>query len=251
MRIQDFLNFEFSKRLPRDFGGERIYVTGRADSRVLKPGWSGAAFDLQLVARKYFKPGMVVWDIGANQGILSFLAASKVGKSGAVYALEADPHYADLIFHSSQRLSDAYCRVSILCAAMADKASLLDFGVSAQGHSRNKLLDFENGAFDLAWTKTVVSVRGDDLLDHWRAPDFIKIDIEGAELAALGARDRILTGPRPVFYVEVCDENKKTVAELFRSYDYEIFHLRGDGAEDPIEDCVFYTIARPAQRRMV
>ena len=134
---------------------------------------------------------------------------------------------------------------------MADKASLLDFGVSAQGHSRNKLLGFENGAFELAWTKTVVSVRGDDLLDHWRAPDFIKIDIEGAELAALGACDRILAGPRPVFYIEECEENKKTVAELFRSYDYEIFHLRGDGAEDPIEDCVFYTIARPAQHRMV
>jgi FkbM family methyltransferase len=246
-----FLGFEFSKRLPKDLGGERIYVTGRADARVLKPGWDGAAFDLQIVSRRMINSGMTVWDIGANQGILSFMAASRVGATGAVFALEADPAYADLIFRSSQRLSDKYGRVNVLCAAIADRNGFLKFGVSTKGHARNKLLGLgDDEGFSLSSIKTVPAFSGDSLLESWAAPDFIKMDVEGAEVLALTGCDTILRTVRPTFYIEVSRQNEGRATEIFRDYNYDIFKLKGDGSEAHIEECCFYTVARPGRHHL-
>lgn len=245
MTMRQLTGFRFRKRLPAEFGNERMYVTGRADMRVFKPGWRGCAHDLQLVGRRIIKPGMCVWDIGANLGILSVFAAHKVGNQGAVYALEADPHYADQILKTNQKLSGAYQPINVLCAAIADRNGILEFGVSRQGHARNKLIDYADDSFQVETKKMVPAIRGDDLLQAWRAPDFIKMDVEGAELDALRGCDAVLADCRPIFYIEVAPENQQSVTQLFRQYDYEIFHLRGDGSETPIDTCCFYTIARP------
>ena len=245
MHIRQFTNFEFGKRLPREFGGERMYVTARSDARVLKPGWDGCAYDLQLVARHIVKPDMCVWDVGANLGIMSVLSAYRVGSCGAVYALEADPAYADRIFRSSQRLSNAYQPVNVLCAAIANRDGILDFAIAKQGHARNKLLGLADENFEVEARKMVPTIRGDDLLETWRAPDFIKVDVEGAELEALNGSTEILRSVRPIFYIEVSPENQQAVSRLFHDYDYDIFHLQGDGTERPVDECTFYTVARP------
>ena len=188
---------------------------------------------------------MCVWDIGANLGIMSTFAASKVGSSGAVYALEADPYYAHQIFSTSRKLSNAYQPINVLCAAIADRTGVLDFGVSSRGHARNRLIDYADDSFQVEARKMVPAVTGDELLKAWRSPDFIKMDVEGAELDALRGCDTVLADCRPIFYIEVAPENQQSVTQLFRQYDYEIFHLRGDGSETPIDTCCFYTIARP------
>lgn len=245
MNYRQLINFEFSKRLPKEFGGERMYVTARSDARVLKPGWKGCAYDLQLVVRHIVQLGMCVWDIGANLGILSTFAAYRVGPRGAVYALEADPGYAHLIFRSSHRLSRAYQPIHVLCAAIADRAGVLEFAVARQGHARNKLLALVDEDFEVEAKKMVTALRGDDLLEFWRPPEFVKMDVEGAELSALRGSTTLLQTARPVFYIEVSPTNQVEVSELFRSFDYDIFHLQGDGSERQVEKCTFYTVARP------
>lgn len=250
MRWRNLLNFEVKKSLPREFGSARIVVTGRADARVLKSGWKGAAFDLQLAARNLVEPGMTVWDIGSNQGIFAFMAAARAGPTGHVYALEADPHYADLIFRSSRRLDAAYASVEILCAAIAERNSILRFHTSCSGHARNKLADFgSNEGFEMEASKMVSALTGDQLLDCWSPPQVVKIDVEGAELVALRGCDKLLSHVRPVFYIEVSEENEAPVADVFGHYEYNIFHLNGDGTEQPIETCSFFTIARPRADR--
>ena len=246
MNIRQLLDFRFAKRLPAEFGGERMFVNGRADIRVFKPGWRGCAHDLQLVGRNIVKPGMCVWDIGANLGIMSIFAASKVGSGGAVYALEADPYYAHQIFSTSRKLSNAYQPINVLCAAIADRTGVLDFGVSKRGHARNRLIDYADDSFQVEARKMVPALKGDELLETWRAPDFIKMDVEGAELDVLGGCDSLLSTVRPIFYIEVSPENQESVSNLFRRYNYSIFHLLGDGSERPVDTCSFYTIARPA-----
>mgnify|MGYP001554959982 CR=1 FL=1 len=248
VRLRSLTKFVFPKKLPAKYGGGRMLVTGRSDMRVLKPGWGPSAFDLMLVTDHHIKPGMVVWDIGANLGILAVMAASKVRLAGGVYALEADPYYAHLISRSARRLSSAYQPVNVLCAAIADDYGVGEFGISSAGHARNRLLRGDDQAEGLEARKYVPMVTGDGLLDSWRAPDFIKMDVEGAELIALKGCDRLLRTVRPVFYIEVSPGNAEAVAALYRAYDYEIFHLTGDSGEEPRDICSFYTIARPAPK---
>ncbi len=245
MDIGHFTDFEFSKRLPKEFGGEQLYVSPKSDFRVLKPGWRACALDLQLVARHIIEPGMCVWDIGANLGILSALAAYRVGSTGKVYALEADPAYADRIFRSSQRLSKAFQPVNVLSAAIADRSGILEFAVARQGNDRNKLSGLVDGSFWVEALKMVPSIRGDDLLQNWRAPDLVKMDVEGAELQALEGSSSLLASVRPIFYLQVSPENQSAVSALFHDHDYDIFDLRGDGAEESVDQCTAHTIARP------
>lgn len=247
MRFRSLLSFRFKKRLPQEFGGGSVWVTGRSDVRVLKPGWNACALDLMLVTRHIVEPGMCVWDIGSNLGILAAMAAGRAGPDGEVFALEADPDYASLISRTVSELPANYAPITVLCAAIAQEYGVMSFGVSKKGHARNKLLsdDQDSEKLEMALMKQVVTVSGDDLLRYWSRPSFVKIDVEGAELMALNGSPKLLSEARPIFYIEVSEINASAVTDLLRSHDYDIFNLKGDGREEPVELCTFYTIARP------
>ena len=219
-------------------------VSPRADMRILKSGWRGVAYDLTLVARNYVKPGMVIWDIGANQGIFSFLSAYKTGGQGAVYALEADPHYADQIFRSHQRVSKRYCPIEVMCAAIGQTSGFARLQVSKRGHARNHLVSSEHIQTEKD-LKCVPVLAGDFLLDFWRAPDIIKLDVEGYEVFALSGMSRILSEIRPIIYVEVTEENSPAATRIFSDHGYSINHLKGDGHLAPVDKCTFFTMAMP------
>jgi FkbM family methyltransferase len=243
--MREMLDFVFRKKLPPNFGSNKIIVSPRADVRVLKWGWNGCAFDLQLVAEANIKPGMTIWDIGANLGIFSFLSAYKAGRNGRVFALEADTKYADIIHRSSRLLSNKYAPVKVLCAAISDTHGFKTLGISKKGHARSKLVESRKETSFFESTKQCMSVTGDDLLAYWGKPDFIKIDIEGAEVAALNGCSRVLLEARPSLYIEVSPENAETATRQMKHFGYDIFHLNGDGSETRVELCSFYTVARP------
>lgn len=246
MTMRDFLSFQYRKKLPAEFGNGRVLVTGRSDMRVLKPGWKACARDLMLVTRHIVERDMCVWDIGSNLGILAAMAASKVGPRGSVFALEADPEYARLISQTASKLPKTYASIIVLCAAIADKRGVMTFGVADKGHARSKLLGIsDDEQFKLASKKQVITVSGDELLEYWSPPAFVKMDVEGAELLALNGSRCLLSEVRPIFYLEVSPHNQKPVSDLLKSHQYEIFHLQGDGSEKPVDECTFYTIARP------
>jgi len=234
----------FRKRLPATFGGGRFYATSRVDIRLLLPGVEPR--DLLEVAERYVQPGNVVWDIGSNLGIFSWCAAWKAGQSGRVYTLEADYYYAELQHRTARQLGSSYAPVVPLCAAAAAEPGILDLAISARGESRNHLVsvaDHDRGGSRTI--KSVVALTGDFLSQHWQRPDFVKIDIEGAELLFLTGATKLLESHRPLIYIEVSSSNKQDVTRVFKQHDYRLFKLDG-GREVPIERCEFNTLARPA-----
>jgi len=239
----------FRKKLPADFGSARIYVTPRSDIRLLKPGWKDSAGDLLLVARRHVRPGACVWDLGSNLGIFSFCAAFKSGSGGRCYSLEADPRYAEFQNRTLSRLPGGYARITVLCAAIAGGMSLLDLAIPRKGHARNHLAIVPgNSAGETETTKQVVCVTGDFLARHWGKPDFVKMDVEGAELLALQGAPSLLEKARPIFYIEVCEETQKPVSALLRGANYRLFRLAANGTEQAVESCVFNTLAKPVEK---
>jgi FkbM family methyltransferase len=236
----------FRKSLPPEFGGAALYVTSRADMRLLYPGYRRSANDLLMVARKYIRPGNCIWDIGSNLGIFSFCAAFMTGKNGRVFTVEADPRYAELQNRTISRLPVGYANVTTLCAAVADRDGILELSIPKNGHARNHLsVVAGNAAAETESTKSVVSVSCDFLLKHWPAPDFVKMDIEGAELLALKGANRLLEVIRPVIYIEVGEQTRLHVTELLRRFKYRLFRLNQSGEEVEISECAFDTVAIP------
>ena len=157
-----------------------------------KPGWqSPQTVNLFDWARRYVKPGQVIWDIGANQGLFSFAALAMSAPSGHVVAFEPDPFLAGLL-HRTRTAQAAESRIDVLPIAVAGDAALATFSVASKDRALNHLTAFAGnprteGERDRL---TVVTVTLEWLADQLPAPDLIKIDVEGGETDVLGGAER-------------------------------------------------------------
>lgn len=163
-------------RLP---GGETI----RVDPDYRHLAWNAEEY---AALKHHARAGATVLDIGANVGAYTMLFAGWVGDTGHVYAFEpAAASRAGLERHLS--LNGLNARVTVRPEAIGEKSGSVPF-IDAGTHGDNRIVPAAS-----AQTKDVPSLSIDEFCEtHRLAPDVIKIDIEGAELAALrGARRTI------------------------------------------------------------
>lgn len=158
----------------------------------------------QLFAR-VINPGDTVIDIGANLGYYTILAADLVGSEGRVVAIEPNPE----VF---RKLS-----ASISVNGFAPRVSARNVALAAPGESGQRLFfvpqgEPKNGRFlvpgedveRLAANGTVSEVAlGQVDFRELEKVDFIKIDVEGAELAVLEHLRPVIEKFRPKLVCEV------------------------------------------------
>lgn len=150
--------------------------------------------DTTRLLRQLLRPGGHFVDGGANLGYFTVLAARRVGAAGRVDAFEPDPaNRRRLLDHVAlNRVAD---RVRVHDAALSDRAGSLRLhhpDPARANHGQSSLFaELAPGgtSFD------VPLVRLDEVLD--RAPDLLKLDVEGAELMALRGAARLLVGAAP------------------------------------------------------
>lgn len=241
----------YRKRLPREFGSQKMYVTSRSDLRYLAPGLSRVGAELFAVVRSHVRPGDVVWDIGSNLGIFAFPAAIRTGPTGLVYSLEADTRYADLQTRTIRILAKDAAPTRVLCAAAADGPGILELNIPRKGHSRSHLsvvAGVKAGPPEM--TKQVMATSLDALLDHWRAPNFVKIDVEGAERLVVDGADRLFREVKPAAYIECEDRNVEYLTGRFRDWGYSLHRQLADGRLTSLERFAFNTLVLPPGHRL-
>jgi FkbM family methyltransferase len=147
-----------------------------------------------------FLPGDVFYDIGANIGVYSLLAA----KRGCdVWAF--DPHPANCVaLKANADASGLSDRIRVEQIAMSSLACEIDLHIrspragssgSQVGHPR----DERGAAFTPDTTTAITSWTVDEFAAYGLIPTHIKIDVDGHELAILyGARDTLASGVRSV-----------------------------------------------------
>ena len=134
--------------------------------------------------------GATALDIGANVGCYSLLLGQWVGPSGRVFAFEpAADTFSKLSKHV--RLNSLGNRVTPVRAAVSDSTATATF-LALDHHGMNRLA-VEQDRVEQSRTVTVPTVTVDEFCAREKiAPDLIKIDVEGFELAVLrGARETI------------------------------------------------------------
>ena len=150
--------------------------------------------DVAAVLRRWLRPGMGMLDLGANLGVFALLGAALVGPGGHVLAMEPNPANARLL--EASRQANGFANLT-LCQAAAARA----VGVLAL-HSFDSNGTATAAAGDaLLAAKTVAALPVDMLAGELRY-DVIKIDVEGAEHAALSGAAALLRRCRPAIVSE-------------------------------------------------
>lgn len=143
--------------------------------------WIGSyEADHQAAIARLVAPGMVVYDVGANVGFYTLAAARIVGPSGHVFAFEPEARNVGLL--RRHVALNQLRNVTIVQAAVGEREGLVGFaGEREQGRVTDQG-DFLVPALSL-----------DGFIASGRpAPDFVKMDVEGAEAMALAGAARLL-----------------------------------------------------------
>lgn len=137
------------------------------------------------------RPGMTVVDAGANLGYFTLLLADLVGPEGRVLAFEPNPLIARRL-RQSVAVNGFAGRTTIEEVALGDDEREVGLTVPA-GEPKN--------AHVVPAGEGDVQVRCHRLDSHGVLPDFIKIDVEGAERAVWRGMTGILTARKPLTVV--------------------------------------------------
>jgi FkbM family methyltransferase len=154
-------------------------------------------FETELV-RNHLAPGNVVLDVGAHIGYYTLLSSKLVGPAGRVYAFEPTPDtFAILERNARTNERTNVTPVNAACGAHSGTATLY---LNPANAGDNHLFSAEDSAGPPVAVR-IVAV--DDYLPADTTVDFVKMDVQGWEPAALRGMERTLSrGPRVTMMCE-------------------------------------------------
>jgi FkbM family methyltransferase len=150
--------------------------------------------------RRLVRPGGVVIDVGANIGQYTLIAAQLAGPSGRVFSFEPDPVNAAALQRSIERNGFGDL-IELLRVAVAGRSGEAAFEVQSD-RTRSRLC--ANGPGVRPEATLVRTLALDNFVDERGLDrlDFLKIDVEGADLDVLRGAERALRRLQPAVMVE-------------------------------------------------
>lgn len=142
-------------------------------------------------------------DVGANVGFFSILMAKLVGASGRVHAIEPVPWNARAVRWNARL--NRFKHIAVHGAALSDHSGTAELLLAR--HIGGAMLS-EVGRPPDESGRIVVRVDTLDALvtrHHIDPPDFVKIDVEGAEIKVLRGMRSVLHDCRPRLLLEFDD----------------------------------------------
>jgi FkbM family methyltransferase len=223
-------------RLP--FGAWWLAEHSALDRELIYDGFETA--EAAFVA-KFLRPGMTVLDVGAHHGLYTLLASKCVGRDGRVIAFEPSPRERRRL---RRHLRWNRCgNVEVQPCALGDRAGEADLYLVEGEHDWCNSLRAPN--IEERTSKVRVEVRRlDDVLEglSWPRVDFIKLDVEGAELSFLRGASSMFRGEaRPAILVEVQDVRTapwgyaaREIVRFLADAGYGWFALSDDGSLESV-----------------
>ncbi|MCX6077974.1 MAG: FkbM family methyltransferase, partial [Chloroflexi bacterium] len=179
--------------------------------------------ELQTALRDFLRPGMTVYDVGANIGYITLMMAHNVGVKGQVFAFEALPVNVERI---QKNISlNKLANVTIISVAVLDRTAPVTFYVHASVGMGKAAGSAGRPAEQYTSEISVPGVSLDEFvyLQGNPAPAAVKMDIEGGEVLALPGMRRILQDQHPLLLLELHGPESERVAwETLTSVGYTL-----------------------------
>lgn len=168
-------------------GGAPVHLRpGAADADVLISAFHGR-YHLPAAG---LAPPALIWDLGANIG-LTALQLARQFPAARIVAVELDSANIEL---AARNIAPVRDRVELIEGAVWTDPGTLEYGTPSGG-GEDSFRVSESG------TASAAAVTLDELRDRFGAPDYVKMDIEGAEREVL-ARNTAWAAAVPRINVE-------------------------------------------------
>jgi FkbM family methyltransferase len=175
---------------------------------------------LQDILTARLRPGMVFYDLGANIGLFTLLAARLVGIEGKVMSFEPDPVVAARLRRNVER--NQFANVTVVEAgvwSLSGKVKFVTADSSSPDRGLGRFVVGESGASGTP----ISTVALDDFVLNAAPPNAIKCDVEGAELEALHGAEKLLRAHHPWIVCEMHSEkNNRDSREFLSRLGYSI-----------------------------
>lgn len=177
--------------------------------------WLGTyEFDTQLLFGETVRRGSTVFDLGGHVGFYTLLSSVLVGNEGKVVVFEPVPR--NLFYLKEHLRLNRISNVTVIEAAVSDKSGVCFFDNSpgsSMGHiASDGKIQVETVVLDELISKGKIPV-----------PDFMKIDIEGAEMLALSGAKSMLAKHHPTIFLSTHGNQIHNDCCIFlRSLEYEL-----------------------------
>jgi len=198
--------------------GQKMRVSENSLWSPLIGGWEPT---IQKIMVNIVRPNSIAYDLGANNGLHGLLLAKLTGPHGKVYNFEPLPENLIEIEDNFQ-LNNMTNYVNV-AAAISSKPKVLKFEM----HEHAKQGHLIATADEKASYINVKAISLDSFIEEGNSkPSFLKIDIEGAEGAALEGYSNHIRDTYPDMIIELHNpEQDKAVGEFLQFYGYTAYRF--------------------------
>jgi FkbM family methyltransferase len=202
-----------------DHVGRHIYERGYYEEETVN------------VITALLRPGMVFFDVGAHVGQYTLTASCLVGEDGQVHSFEPDPDtFRWLAGNTTQNgLRNVHLNQLALCDETSTKELFLATAQDVGSNSLSEPFNYSGKKFTVRCTTVNEYIKAKNI----ERIDVMKMDIEGAEYAALIGASEILQGKdKPTLIIEFEERRQQAfgsscrkLAELLKNNGYVVFVL--------------------------
>lgn len=192
---------------------DQIIARGFAKGLKINIGFSHVGYvlgttepEVQVALDMLLRPGMTVYDIGANVGFHAISAARRIGPEAKVVCFEALPANAKQIEYNAS--SNKFANIQVIATALGSSEGEAAFWMSRQP-TWGKLASVGKKPDKFAKELKVRLRRLDSVVDELKLPppSLIKIDVEGSEIDVLEGARQTLEHYRPTLLIEAHGTN--------------------------------------------
>ena len=166
-----------------------------------------------IIDQELIKKDNLVFDIGANIGQYMLFFADAVGSNGRVASFEPNPNAFK--FLQLNKALNNISHVSLCRSAVGEREGVISLGIDeSTGGRSSSTID----ADDFTKLEVVDQTTLEASIDRFGIPDFVKVDIEGAEELVFYNRAVIDKMLKTIFIVEVREESKGAIFSVFSNH---------------------------------
>jgi FkbM family methyltransferase len=217
-----------------DLGGDRYAVAYEARGAWTEPDYP--------ILRALARGRRCIYDVGAYVGITALLMGRALGPGGRLLAFEPSPQAAGIIRENADLNGLAESITVVNGFAGARPGALVEFYDSGPCVYNSAIAGRSalRGGPSIRPTLVPTVTLDEAAAVTGTAPEFVKIDVEGAELGVLDGAPRILREARPTILLELHElpdrdlpAHARAAVERVEPLGYQLFRLRTLRPLDP------------------